>query len=1804
VRLWRALLGQQKTQEIARYSVSQYANDLALAYNGHRYLLSGGSAGYNKTEDIETSFSGYISGLYKSNGIVFAIILARMLLFCEARFAWFEINENGEDGKPKGRGGLDVLERPWPNGGTGELLARMEQDVSLGGNFYAIRDGDRLRRLRPDWVTIVLTAPPAESSESEVAGYWYHPGRSYSNAGEPAPGDDVYLPGEVCHWSPLPDPDAQYRGMSWLAPVVREVQADKSAMEHKLNFFTNGATFGAIVSAKESLTNTQYKEWKANFEGVHSGAGNAYKTLFLASPVDTSVTTANMQQLDFKVTVGAGETRLCAAGGVPPIIVGLSEGLASATYSNYGMARRKFGDHWAHPQWKSASQALAALVEAPDGDVRLGVNTKGIAFLREDAKDLAEIQQIKASTLSTLIMAGYTPDSAAAAVEAEDLSLLKHTGLTSVQLVPPGTTEGSIEDEAAGEEYDALLAEEDVFEEDGVERARYNIRNPEGSVGGGRFRRLSDVIVALLRDSDGDGDPLEDFTQAQLRTAARQLGLVEPRQRTTRRQLKLALAKHARRDRDRDAGVGGEPGERSRRPLSRAQRDRVAAVVDAALADMEAVPFADDSFGGRPSARGDLENMRDLLRGDGPISSEELGFVVDSLHHRFGTGNRTNAFSGRERHDIELVDHLSRWTPQIMAEATGGRSARRRPPRRADGVPGSDRVSGIYTDRPILPNNWGAVGGDVNFHEDGAIGQALRRMGDDRQIDIDGEPLANVVGRLATETVRGQRTMRQLVADLEALRERLPDLAPAEGSGGRRAREALGYALRDMTKANRVDDDLGELPEGTPEPLRRLMAALEANPLARRETYSPDRETEVEQLHEIARRFVAGDRDATGGRLIDAIRDLANQRHESREGKFELDRAVRTAVADLESMRRADRRSLDGPPRPSSRDTEAEALLSARSALDLRRIATVLGVQLPATATTKPAIIAAILDQIDVSLRRQGDHLGTRHDRLSLIREAVESTTRPEGAGDVDAAVDRVRAAVREGGGPAEVQGRILRELNADPGLTSARLRRVAEALNIDLPADMRHRGSMQMHIAEHARREPEAPSRPASPADGRRGSSGFSRERAETGDIVEWRPEGEEPVRGTVRRDGRNVFVDWDTGRTERITTTRERRGGYPDIHLVKGRMARDFAAIGRVIDRDSPAGIVQQLRDAATDRERRHIIGGLVPHRLLLVADRAGVPVGDDDTTEQVREAVLSAVSGDAPEVERPRSIAELRSIGEAEGIPLPRRATREQLEAHIRDFRFHRDNPTASQFRDPRAGEAQPTTDDHVASLEAMTTREEATAYLEGVRGQALTDLARRYSATHGRTVAERRRLIVEAAVGSRLDSFAINGGARLAYGDQPHVSSEPRRISNREVGELALRLRRAHDLDQDSAVIHARELLAERNPAGSTFELDEADDGLDDLDARDLVDLAIEHDVSTARDRTRAQLLTALRARNVSAPDTLRRRSAVPEQPTAPPVGTPPPDRIAGRRPSAGLQISLALQKWSNGDGPDEPLVGKFTRDQLRREAVARGITVRRGATDAQIADLLKAETREHFQARQRGRADLRSMADLMDPMQRTSDDDVRAVFEGNFGGMTTEVRDIYRSGPGERPYMGVEGRILDSSGREVGEFSRSYNRDNDGNLVAHHEFLSIRSQVQGSGFSNAFNGHLIRWYRESGAKQVRVHADIDVGGYAWARMGYDFANEHTASGILDRLNDEVRRLESTRRSASRGGDWREEIRQARELLLRAGDRRFGEPGYPTPYEISQLGRWDGAGRMDKWIGKRILLGSDWFGVLRL
>lgn len=394
-----------------------------------------------KTEPVLDTFQGYLQGAYRANGVIFAISMARARLFSEARFKWRRFGQTGGGNDLFGTPALRKLERPWPGGTTQSLLMRAEQDVTCGGTFFLAEseDGSRLLRRRPDWMEFVLTAPPDIAVESDVIGYRYTVGGPRSGGRE-----KFYLLNECVHWAPIPDPIAQYRGMSWLTPIIEEMQSDQAATRHKGKFFENAATPNMVVSNPQPMSSDQFKEWTRLANEASVGVENAYRNLYLAGGSTATVVGANLAQLDFRATQGAGETRMAAAGGVPPIIVGLSEGLSSATYSNYGQARRAFGDTWGSNQWRSFCGAVEPLLEVPtndqgEQDAELWYDTRDIPFLREDQKDIADMQSTQAGTINALVAGGWTWKSAKEAVLAEDFSKLEHSGLMSVQLQAPAS---------------------------------------------------------------------------------------------------------------------------------------------------------------------------------------------------------------------------------------------------------------------------------------------------------------------------------------------------------------------------------------------------------------------------------------------------------------------------------------------------------------------------------------------------------------------------------------------------------------------------------------------------------------------------------------------------------------------------------------------------------------------------------------------------------------------------------------------------------------------------------------------------------------------------------------------------------------------------------------------------------------------------------------------------------------------------------------------------------------------------------------------------------------------------------------------------------------------------------------------------------------------------------------------------------------------------------------------------------------------------------------------------------------------
>lgn len=438
--LWRAVRG-RPSEERAIATIDDYAQALqeSLGYGNWSTLGMTQTQPGQAAEKAPSDFPGYAT-LFATNPVIWACMVARQSVFSATRFQWQRLNK-GRPSEMFGSPDLRLLEEPWVGGTTQDLLARVIQDADLAGNSYWTMFEDELVRLRPDWTQIVLERRKFRGGQMgyKRLGYLYQ-----EPDGEPVP----LLVDEVAHFAPTPDPLATFRGMSWLTPILRETANDNLMSAHKKRYMENAATPNLVVRLSREVTPEAFAKFKAKMDAEHKGVENAYKTLYLGGGADVTVAGSDFRQLDFSSVQGAGETRIAAAAGVPPIIVGLSEGLKAATYSNYGQARRRFADGTVHPLWQNAAGSFQRLVAPPGGGsgaVRLWYDARDVPFLREDRKDAAEIQGIQARTIRALMDAGWTAETVKAAVMSEDWDLLEHSGLFSVQLQEPGGTGPPIE---------------------------------------------------------------------------------------------------------------------------------------------------------------------------------------------------------------------------------------------------------------------------------------------------------------------------------------------------------------------------------------------------------------------------------------------------------------------------------------------------------------------------------------------------------------------------------------------------------------------------------------------------------------------------------------------------------------------------------------------------------------------------------------------------------------------------------------------------------------------------------------------------------------------------------------------------------------------------------------------------------------------------------------------------------------------------------------------------------------------------------------------------------------------------------------------------------------------------------------------------------------------------------------------------------------------------------------------------------------------------------------------------------------
>lgn len=182
--------------------------------------------------------------------------------------------------------------------------------------------------------------------------------------------------------------------------------------------------------------------------------------------------------------------------------------------------------------------------------------------------------------------------------------------------------------------------------------------------------------------------------------------------------------------------------------------------------------------------------------------------------------------------------------------------------------------------------------------------------------------------------------------------------------------------------------------------------------------------------------------------------------------------------------------------------------------------------------------------------------------------------------------------------------------------------------------------------------------------------------------------------------------------------------------------------------------------------------------------------------------------------------------------------------------------------------------------------------------------------------------------------------------------------------------------------------------------------------------------------------------------------------------------------------------------------------------------------------------------------------------------------IRAAYEFHdpATGLTTKITGVAHYAQGN--FSELQITVYDSAGTQVGVISRAIHHDT--NSVGHSS-INLDRGLRGQGFATRFNANAEQKYREAGVESIRLHAGSTVGGYAWARAGYGFA-------------DPASRQDVGARALEAGGKY--------SASVRSEIRRVVDNPNSSPIDFAMIGHTAGA---ETWPGKEIMLGSEWDGV---
>ena len=202
---------------------------------------------------------------------------------------------------------------------------------------------------------------------------------------------------------------------------------------YKLRYLQNNASPNLLIKYAQKLQPGTVDAIRERMQARYGGADNAGKTLVLDQGADATIIGSNMVQADFSGVTAVGVERILAACSVPGVLVGL-EPLRGAG-RGYQESMQKLANIWARPAWRGVCGALSQIVDVPAGN-RLWFDTADIQALQDGEMEKAQAALVRMQAVLAGVQAGATMDSAAAAVDAMDLTQLKKAPVPAAAPAP------------------------------------------------------------------------------------------------------------------------------------------------------------------------------------------------------------------------------------------------------------------------------------------------------------------------------------------------------------------------------------------------------------------------------------------------------------------------------------------------------------------------------------------------------------------------------------------------------------------------------------------------------------------------------------------------------------------------------------------------------------------------------------------------------------------------------------------------------------------------------------------------------------------------------------------------------------------------------------------------------------------------------------------------------------------------------------------------------------------------------------------------------------------------------------------------------------------------------------------------------------------------------------------------------------------------------------------------------------------------------------------------------------------------